>query len=383
MRVGDSVALFTGDGRRIRGDDRAHRPARVVTLRVESPRCRRARKPVAGHARAVDHRRRHDGLGRAQGGRARRRGDRAAAGGAQPGMRRRSHGAPRRALAADRDRRVRAMRPQSRSRTIAPIVSFAQWIEAVDARRDPSRFSMPTRGRSLASTRRERRRRARSSSVRKAGSTREELRRARDARRRCPFISAARAARGNRGARGAGDVNALPATPHDAALIATVTALVPAISARSPATRMLQRTRSISIESTEPRHQRSANFLLRRWPTMTRSMRERLDHARDDVDRLAVLQMRRHRKAALGQRRRRLVQVGLHPRAIDRQRGLRHELAGQQVRRRIVQHADEVDLPSRRPASGASIHRRQGGFPGEPSNATRIFWYMAISRVCG
>ena len=62
-------------------------------------------------------------------------------------------------------------------------------------------------------------------------------------------------------------------------------------------------------------------------------------------------------------------------------RGLGNELAGEQIRRRIVQHADKMDLAVPTPASGASIHRRPARLSGEPSNATRIFWYMATSRV--
>ena len=108
-----SVALFTGDGGEyaatIRSIDRATSPARRVATIPSSA------KPVACHARAGDHRRRHDGPGRSQGGRARRSGHlplqcaRSQNTSAERMARRVAH------WRRDCDRRLRAVRPQPRA----------------------------------------------------------------------------------------------------------------------------------------------------------------------------------------------------------------------------------------------------------------------------
>src|SRR4051812_1980303 len=71
---------------------------------------------------------------------------------------------------------------------------------------------------------------------------------------------------------------------------------------------------------------------------------QRQREPRNDVDGFAVLQVRRHREAARAERGGGFLEIRFHPRAIDCERGLRHEFACEEVGRRVVQHADEMNL---------------------------------------
>jgi 16S rRNA (uracil1498-N3)-methyltransferase len=78
----------------------------------------------------------------------------------------------------------------------------------------------------------------------------------------------------------------------------------------------------------------------------------------DHLDGLAVLEVGGDGEAALGEPGGRFLQVRFHARAVHRQRRLRHELAGEQVGRRVVDDAGQVDLaPGHRDEVGALVHR--------------------------
>ena len=170
--------------RRIRGDARARRSQRGAVVRVERFGSRRARIAARGDARAGDRRERRDGLRDPQGGRARRGGD--------PAARHRAQ----RAAAGGRARRTSASRTGAASSS--PRASSAGAIAfPTSPRRDRSRdwlarvaaarasCSLPDARRSLAPSRR-RRRRSRSLIGPEGGFTRaRSRRRARGIRTRC------------------------------------------------------------------------------------------------------------------------------------------------------------------------------------------------------
>ena len=170
MRAATPLTLFTGTGGEY-ATTIARIDRREVVVRVERHDAIERESPLAGDARAVAHRGRHDGLGRAQGGRARRRGHRAVQ--SARSQRIASERAARRAAHWRQiaDRGVRAVRPQSRARDHDVVSVRRSGSSRVEAPTGTAILDAAAR-RSLAQRRRRRRAARRSSSAPKADSRR-------------------------------------------------------------------------------------------------------------------------------------------------------------------------------------------------------------------